>query len=224
MILDVLNKFIGLPIFLASSSPRRIELLQNLGFALGQTEGVPYFLVKPSKFAENLDKANFTTPANYATATATGKADDVLNNELSADEKNTSYLLIACDTVVESPEGEIFEKPKNEEDAARMLRMLSNKTHRVHSGVVVFLKKSPVQNYQRYSFSETTDVSFEMIPESLILSHSKSTVDHDKAGGYAIQGRASAFCKEIKGGSYANIVGLPIHKLGQILREISNDL
>jgi septum formation protein len=171
-----------------------------------------------------LDKTNFTTPSNYAIATATGKAEDVLNNELSEDEKNTSYLLIACDTVVESPSGEIFEKPKDAEDATRMLRMLSNETHRVHSGVVVFVKKSRLQNIQSYSFSETTSVSFAMIPESLILSHSVSTSDHDKAGGYAIQGRASAFCKEIKGGSYSNIVGLPIHKLGQLLREISTDL
>jgi len=221
MILDVLQRFVKANIYLASASPRRIELLQNLGFSLGKNEGsnLPFFTVKPSKFSETLEKSKFSTPGEYAIATAFGKAEDVLNNELSDKEKSGLFVLIGCDTVVESPSGEVFEKPQSVDDAQRMLRQLSNKTHYVHSGVVILVKKSPLHKYTSYTFSDTTEVSFADLPESLILSHSQSVIDHDKAGGYAIQGRASAFCVQIKG-SYPNVVGLPINKLGEVLREI----
>lgn len=221
MILDVLRKFDKVSVFLASASPRRIELLQNLGFSLGKTEGSvhPFFQVKPSKFAETLDKSRFSTQAEYAIANAYGKAEDVLNNELNDEEKSGLLVIIACDTVVESPSGEIFEKPKDFHDALRMLKSLSNNTHRVHSGVVILVKKSPLHKFASYTFSDTTDVTFADIPEPLLIAHSESKIDHDKAGGYAIQGRASAFCVQIKG-SYPNVVGLPIHKLGKVLREL----
>lgn len=221
MILDVLHRFVKANIYLASASPRRIELLQNLGFSLGKNEGsnLPFFTVKPSKFSETLEKSRFSSPVEYAIATAFGKAEDVLNNELSDKEKSGLFVLIACDTVVESPGGEIYEKPLSVEDAKRMLRQLSNNTHRVHSGVVILVKKSPLHKYTSYTFSDTTEVTFAALPESIIESHSQSVIDHDKAGGYAIQGRAAAFCVQIKG-SYPNVVGLPIHKLGGTLREI----
>ena len=126
MLLDVLPRLRGVRLVLASSSPRRVEMLRGAGLA--------HLEVVPSNFAETLDKAGFASAAAYALATARGKADEVLARLEALAEAPAAtdaqppppqrpLVLIACDTVIEAPTGEVLEKPRDRADAARMLRL-----------------------------------------------------------------------------------------------------
>ncbi|ETV66622.1 septum formation protein Maf, variant [Aphanomyces astaci] len=131
-------------VVLASQSPRRLELLTNLGL---------HFDVVPSTFEENLDKRQFPTPEHYVIENAKQKALEVLQR-LTA-QGTTVDLVIGCDTVV-SHEGRILEKPKDEEDAFSMLTSLSNAKHDVFSGVALCFSPSNVVHV----FCERTTVQF----------------------------------------------------------------
>ncbi|MGN0975410.1 MAG: Maf family protein [Gemmiger sp.] len=179
---------------LASNSPRRRELLGLI---------TQDFSVQPSA----LDERHITaaTPAALALALAEAKCRDVAA-------QRTEDTVIGCDTVVDC-DGEVFGKPHSEGDACRMLRALSGRVHQVHTGVCVS------RGGRVLSAVETTSVHFAPIPEGELLAYIRTTEPYDKAGAYAIQGKAALWCEGIEG-CYYNVMGLPVHRLAELLREL----
>ena len=111
-------------------------------------------------------------------------------------------------------EGEVFGKPKDEADAMRMLRALSGREHRVHTGVCI------CRGRRAAATVETTVVHFSPIAEDDLCAYVRTPEPYDKAGAYAIQGHAALWCAGIEG-CYYNIMGLPVHRTAQLLREFT---
>ena len=178
-------------IYLASSSPRRREILQNLGLN---------FEILTPNADENSEEND---PCRLTEILARRKA------EAAADIKNDG-LVIACDTVV-SANGKILGKPQDEDDAKRMLRALSGKTHEVISGICLILGGKTVTAHEitRVKFSEMNDDEIELCV--------KKGEPLDKAGAYAVQGMASLFIEGLDG-DYFNVVGLPVRCLYETLK------
>jgi len=179
-------------IVLASASPRRKELLESIGVD---------FLIHPSTFKE-LEEED--TPEDLAINNAIGKAQNVRTHYKNA-------LIIGVDTVV-AFQDHILGKPKDEEDAKRILRLLSNTTHKVITGVCIMSTDSK----KTLSASETTFVTFDRLDEEEIDEYVQSGEGWDKAAGYAIQGMGALYIKGIEG-DYFNVVGLPIYRLRKML-------
>jgi len=171
-------------VILASSSPRRKELLQLI---------CTNFRVIPPECDEKL-------PANIPTSEAAEYLSD-LKCRYIADIYDNS-VVIGCDTMVIC-EGVIFGKPGSEEDARRMLRALSGKQHTVVSGVTIGYQKKFL------SFSVRTGVTFRKLSDTDIDIYCRSGEPMDKAGGYGIQGLGSLLVQKIDGEFY-NVVGLPV--------------
>ncbi|MGQ9456643.1 MAG: Maf family protein [Armatimonadota bacterium] len=182
-------------IILASASPRRRELLS----LIFQT-----FEVHPSSFNEELVPCELK-PAERVVYSAHQKAREVLTKHVDA-------LIIAADTIVVI-DGQILGKPSNQVDADRMLQLLSGKTHQVYTGIAVAYKKTICTDWER------TDVTFRKISGELIQRYIATGEPMDKAGAYAIQGKASVFVKGIRG-CFFNVVGLPIYKLSRLLEKM----
>lgn len=144
------------------------------------------------------------TPAQLAQALAEAKA-------LAVAQQHPDDTVIGCDTVVDC-DGAVFGKPSGEEDAVRMLHALSGREHKVHTGLCV------VHGGKAYLATETTRVQFAPIEESDLLAYARTPEPYDKAGAYAIQGHAALWCSGIVG-CYYNIMGLPVHRLAQVLRQ-----
>lgn len=178
-------------LILASGSPRRRELL-----SLYTTD----FEVCASDFDERAVQAE--SPAALAEALARGKC-------LAVSGQNPGCLVVGSDTVVEL-EGEIFGKPRDADDARRMLRALSGRTHQVHTGVCV----SDGQTAE--SFVDSCRVTFFPIPEEEIEDCIASGEPFDKAGAYAIQGRAALWLDRLEG-DYYTIMGLPVSRTARLL-------
>ena len=183
---------------LASASPRRRELLSQIGIE---------HEVIPSNKDEILPKMH---PAKAAEALSRGKALDV------AKDIDDKAVIIGADTVV-AYAGEILGKPKNEEDAFRMLHMLQGEEHEVYTGVTFVVKENGREYIE--SFCESTKVMMYPASEEEIWAYIATGEPMDKAGAYGIQGRAAAFVKKIEG-DYNNVVGLPIARLYQILKNL----
>ena len=185
-------------LILASSSPRRRELLQRAGFQFdaqpSHIEEIPLRGEKAEEFARRIAR------------------DKALAVAASAD---AGALVLGADTVVAS-NGEILGKPASPADAERMLRMLSGITHRVMTGVCVVRAPRTVEAWTH----ETTFVTFRKLDPEEITSYVASGEPFDKAGGYAIQGLASRFISRIEG-CYFNVVGLPIPLVYEIVKSIS---
>lgn len=180
---------------LASASPRRRELLARTGIT---------FSVIPSGIEE---KIIGETPSDIVMELARQKAMDVWKNHASDDD-----VVIGADTVVVYRD-EILGKPADEDEALNMLSMLADRTHQVYTGVAF------IQGTSMKVFCERTDVTFYPI-DRLDLRHYIATGDPmDKAGAYGIQGDFSIHIKEIHG-DYNNVVGLPIGRLYQELKEM----
>ena len=186
---------------LASASPRRYEILTELGLPVS---------VSVSDVNEDSD---LTDPAGLTEELAKRKAEAVAKTPENTDET----VIIACDTVVVC-DTEILGKPKDEKDAKRMLRMLSGRDHSVVSGICV------VSGGKTVTAHESTTVRFGELTEKDIKTAVTLGAPLDKAGAYAIQGTASLFIEGIKG-DYFNVVGLPVNLLFRTLRdEFSIDL
>lgn len=181
-------------IILASKSPRRKELLESIGLD---------FLVHESKFEE---KETHLTPEELATHNAIGKAQDIARHYRNA-------IIIGVDTVV-AFKNYMLGKPKDKEDAKRILRLLSNTTHRVITAICIIDTKTK----KNISGLEITLVTMDRLEESDIEAYVNSGEGEDKAAGYAIQGLGSLFVKKIEG-DYFNVVGLPIYRLRKLLGE-----
>ena len=179
-------------LILASQSPRRKELLALLGKS---------FVIRVADIDETMDpsKPVFDEVARVSGAKA------------CAVEHNKEDIVIAADTVVVC-DGTVLGKPKDEQDAFYMLSMLSGRTHQVMTGLSVI--KSGVLT----SVTEVTDVHFRKLSEKEILDYIATGEPMDKAGSYGIQGGASLFVDWIHG-DYFNVVGLPVCRLGQLLKE-----
>jgi septum formation protein len=190
-------KFEG-PVILASGSPRRRELLANL---------IPDFeIVIP-----NVDEDALTVADPWQTAQKLAK-----EKALAVAESRPDALVIAGDTVVALPNGEIFEqlsKPADRADGERMLRALSGKTHKVITGVAI---RWP-GGFE--AFTETSDVTFHTLTHAQISDYLDTGEYADKAGAYGIQGMAAVLVKEVRG-SIDTVVGLPVERLAESLRQI----
>ncbi len=185
-------------IILASASPRRREILENLGIE---------FTVRVADTDENSDVRN---PEELCCLLSRRKAEAAAQKLSRNDIRGT--VIIGCDTVV-ALGGEIFGKPKTKDDAHRMLRALSGKTHRVISGLTVINGGNVLTDF------EVTEVTFDKLTEAQISDYISREYVLDKAGAYAVQGLAACFIKKING-SYFNVVGLPVRLLYRLCPEI----
>lgn len=183
-------------IILASASPRRRQLLKQIGLS---------FRVIPSLVDE--DSINCRDPLANVQAIALHKARDVAARVKEG-------IVIGADTQVIA-DGEVLGKPKDEADAARMISKLSGKTHRVITGVALV----NVETLFEETWAETTSVTFRELSEDEKTAYVESGEPMGKAGAYGIQGRAAAFVERIEG-CYFNVVGLPLAKLAQKLRKL----
>lgn len=183
---------------LASASERRQELLTRL---------VDNFNIIVSDFDEQSIKKMHSI-SEFVQNIALGKAKDV------AARLQEGHVVIAADTVVEI-DGEILGKPKDEEQAFRMLRKLSGKTHRVYTGLVLI----NTSTNKILKNTEVTEVIFSELNEEDIRKYIQSGEPMDKAGSYGIQGKGGIFIEKISG-CYYNVVGLPLNRLNKMLKEI----
>ncbi len=187
-------------IILASTSPRRIELLSKVGLTfLG--------------FAPQIDETQKKneTPRNLVKRLSKEKAYSALNTKFIS--KKTS-IVIAADTIVITKKNKVLGKPKNKKDAFKMLKLLSGKTHLVLTGICVL----KVQNGNTKEISQVvqTHVRMRKLTSQVIHTYIRSGEPMDKAGSYAAQGLGMALVEEVKG-SYSNVVGLPVAQLLKIL-------
>src|SRR5271157_1320266 len=185
---------------LASESARRADLLREAGFA---------FEVLPARVDESPLPAE--TPADMTLRLACAKARAALT--IAATFAPNSYILGADTAVI--LEGVSFGKPSSPADAARMLRALSGRAHIVLTGVCVIR----IPGRTERSAVESTSVTFAQLSDDEIDAYVSSGEPFGKAGGYAIQGRASRFVTRIEG-CYSNVVGLPISLVWALLREL----
>ncbi|KAF2107620.1 inosine triphosphate pyrophosphatase-like protein [Lophiotrema nucula] len=208
--LPALTSLRGKRVILASGSPRRRQLLAQVGLV--------NLDIVPSSFAENLPKS--LSPFEYVLQTATEKILAVYRQEIDNTEKGEPALLIAADTIVVSHAGKILEKPRNEVDHIQMLTMLRDEgMHKVYTAIAVMtpLESAKDPGYALETHVEETMVKFDAnVTDDLILAYVKTRDGADKAGGYGIQTAGAILIDRIEG-SYDNVVGLP---LGQALKLI----
>jgi septum formation protein len=192
-------------LILASASPRRREMLRHLGIDP---------VVVTSQVCEDIDVAS---PEDAVRSLAQRKALAV-RDALSKPSKSGKVFLdaedvvLAADTIVVSPSGELMGKPFDREDAARMIADLQGREHRVISGICI------CRGEQVEVACETTTVTFDAMSEDTIARFVSCGESDDKAGAYGIQGLAALFIEGIRG-DYFNVVGLPLRCLEQLLQQ-----
>jgi septum formation protein len=181
-------------IVLASASPRRAELLESAGIV---------FKVVPGDIDET--PLPNEDPVAHVLRLAEGKAREVAS-------RAEGRFFIGADTIVLCNR-EIMGKPRDAEDAKRMLRKLSGRAHQVITGYAVIDKKT----YRNKSRTVSTDVVFKKLSDEEINAYVQTGCPMDKAGAYAIQGGAAYMVERIDG-SYTNVVGLPLCEVVESLR------
>ena len=191
-------------IILASASPRRRELLTQIGLT---------FEIKVSDVEEQVTT---TVPAEVVQELSRQKAEAVL---AACEAFKEPLVVIGADTIV-ACDGQILGKPKDEEDAARMLRMLSGRSHQVYTGVTFAYR---YEKREIYSFYEATTVHFADMTEEEIQTYISTLDPMDKAGSYGIQGFCARYITGIEG-DYNNVVGLPVCRVYQELKRFEGDL
>lgn len=190
-------------ILLASQSPRRRELIQ---------------LIEPDVRFLSAD-VDETVPAGLlpeqiVQVLAEKKARAAQEMMTKEDQENT--FIIGCDTIV-SLDGTVYGKPSDEADAVRMLGELSGKTHQVYTGVSILYGSG-----YEINFAEKTDVTFKDLDEETILNYVETGEPLDKAGAYGIQGKGQELIESFEG-DYDNVIGLPVYRLGKILRTLEEE-
>ena len=192
---------------LASASPRRAELLRAAGFT---------FDVVAAEVDERVRGGE--SPRDYVRRLATEKSAAVLAAVTSSvglkPEATSDLIVLGADTAV-VVDGEVLGKPRDDREAAAMLRRLSGHRHEVMTGV------SLRSTYAERGLVETTGVYMVGLGDEEIAWYVASGEGRDKAGGYGIQGLASRFIPRIDG-SYANVVGLPVANLASLLSELAS--
>ena len=185
---------------LASKSPRRREILETLGVR---------FEIVTSDTDESSTERD---PHKLVELLSLRKGLAVRDRLLAEGRDLRDTAIIASDTVV-AIDGEILGKPQDADDARRMLRLLSGRTHEVVSGVAL------IGSDTVGSAHEVTEVLFDEWDEETVEHYINVAKPYDKAGAYAIQGLASAWIQGIRG-CYFNVVGLPIHRLNKLHNEL----
>lgn len=184
-------------LILASASPRRKELLGKTGME---------FEVVPAKGEEVITK---TLPWEVVSELSLQKAKEI------ADQQTEECIVIGADTIVAKGE-KIMGKPKSEDEACRMLGELAGDSHQVYTGVTLIRTGSD----RRYvTFAEKTEVFFYPMSDDEINAYVATKDCMDKAGAYGIQGDFAIYVKGIEG-DYYNVVGLPIGKVYQELKQL----
>jgi septum formation protein len=186
---------------LASASPRRQELLADLGLV---------FAVRPADINESVHSGELGT--DYVLRLAREKAAAVAG---------TGELVIAADTTVDL-NGELLGKPVDEDDARALMRKLSNSVHHVHTGVCA-LAIDADGTLRDESTVVTTAVTFAPVPDAWIDWYIATGEPFDKAGGYGMQGSAAIFVHRIDG-SPTNVIGLPLDATASLVARLGYDL
>ncbi len=198
------------PLYLASQSPRRLELLRQIGLlptVLRLRNTHPRADVDETPMAGEL-------PLDYVRRLAIEKAETGL---LAISDRNLPVLpVVAADTSV-ILDGVILGKPVDAADAAAMLRRYSGRSHRVLTGLAVAM------NGRMEVAVSDSEVHFKSLTDVEIAAYVNSREWNDKAGGYGIQGRAAVFVERIEG-SYSGIMGLPLYETAGLLREVGFDV
>lgn len=189
-------------IILASASPRRRELLKQIGLE---------YEVLVSDAEEIVSS---TVPAEVVEELARQKAENVYAKCLQSE----PLLIISVDTIV-ACDGQILGKPKDAEDAKAMLRMLQGRAHEVYTGVTFLHRAHGGTKVSVHSFHEATKVHFYPMAEEEIEAYVETGDPLDKAGAYGIQGLCARYISGIEG-DYNNVVGLPVGRLYQEMKEL----
>ena len=189
-------------LILASGSPRRLELLRQIGL---DPE------VRPSRLEE---QTSSTSPEEMVMELSAGKAEDV------AARAPAGTLILGADTVV-SVDGRILGKPKSHEEAAGMIRQIQGRSHEVYTGVTLIYKKA--EGSQGITFAEKTEVLVYPMTEEEISAYAETEEPMDKAGAYGIQGLFAAYIEGIHG-DYANVVGLPVGRVWHECRRLMEEM
>ena len=184
-------------VILASQSPRRKELMGLFR--------IP-FTVRVADIDETMDPAK--PPFQEVARVSRAKAEAVVRSE--------EDVVIAADTIVVC-EGRVLGKPRSEEEAFSMLRLLSGRDHQVMTGMTV------LRGDECIVCTEVTDIHFRPLTDREILAYIATGEPMDKAGSYGIQGGAALFAQRLEG-DYYNVMGLPVCRLGQILTQIAPDV
>ena len=184
-------------IILASASPRRKELLGLFRKP---------FEIRVADIDETMDPAK--APFDEVARVSRLKAMAVSRTE--------DDTVIAADTIVVC-EGRVLGKPGSEREACEMLRLLSGRDHQVMTGVTV------LKGQRAETFTEVTDLHFRPLSEEEISDYVATGEPMDKAGSYAIQGGAALFAEKMNG-DYYNVMGLPVCRLGQLLKQIAPEM
>ena len=184
-------------LILASQSPRRKELLGLFH--------IP-FTIRVADIDETMDSA--LPPQREVARVSRLKANATPHGEQD--------VVVAADTIVVC-DGKVLGKPKSEDDAFSMLRLLSGKDHQVMTGLTVLRGNAATVH------TEITDIHFRDLSDEEIRAYIRTGEPMDKAGAYGIQGGAALFVERING-DYYNVMGLPVCRLGQILKTIAPEL
>ena len=185
-------------IILASASPRRRELLEQIGAV---------FEVCPAIGEEKITK---TEPGEAAEELSRGKCQEVFQS------LEDDVTVIGADTIVVL-DGKILGKPGSADEAVQMLSSLRGRSHQVFTGVTVMSREG--EKTQTVTFHESTQVSFYPMSDKEIEEYVLDGEPMDKAGAYGIQGKGAVFIREIQG-DYNNVVGLPVARLYQELKNM----
>jgi len=190
------------PLILASQSPRRKKLLEQLGFE---------FTIQPSDVDES-EHILETTPEDFVIKLSFSKAKDV------ASRQNEHAYILGADTIVVLAH-EILTKPVDKADAKRILRTLSGRTHKVFTGITIMESIT----YRSISAVQVTDVIFRELEDKEIEAYIATGSPFDKAGAYGIQDDFGAVFISHINGCYYNIVGLPLELLYSTLKQFSKE-
>lgn len=182
-------------IVLASQSPRRLELLQQIG-------------ITPEVLPADIDESvkQDESPEDYVRRMATEKA--------AALKLTDEALILAADTSVVLDK-DIFGKPENKSDFMRMMNLLSGRTHQVLTAVACRF------NLWRSCQLSKTDVTFRPLSDAVIEQYWATGEPVDKAGGYAVQGKGAVFVTHING-SYSGVMGLPLYETSELISDAMN--
>lgn len=184
-------------LILASQSPRRKALMELFH--------IP-FTVQVADIDETMDETK--SPIEEVARVSRLKAE--------ATPRQPDDVVVAADTIVVCNH-KVLGKPADEQDAFRMLKLLSGKDHQVMTGLTVLCGDNAIVH------TEVTDIHFRELTDSEILAYIRTGEPMDKAGAYGIQGGAALFAEKMVG-DYYNVMGLPVCKLGQILRSAAPEL
>ena len=190
-------------IYIDSTSPRRTELLQQIG--------VEHKIID-IEVDENISSSN--SSQENVRALSVLKCQEGVRKVITDDVG--SFPVLAADTIVVLGD-KVFGKPESESDAISMLLKLSGKTHIVLTAVTVGIISKDQAKF--HTINVASNVEFAKLTEIDCKEYCKTNEPFDKAGGYGIQGYGAAFIKKIDG-SYSNIVGLPIHEVVELLKEL----